>query len=458
MHKPNVHNLRRSVLPIGLFLALVLVSACSVIAHGVDAELDYENFLAIKVYPDESIVMTMRGGYTEAASPWEEVSAEGVELTLETSTEGEVTEIDSRLSVRLNPSTYSSMANMDIDIGGHSDDTYTNLTLSVDYPGYVGISGGIGIVVVDPPYGLVLDLDLEMELYYTFYPQESIEMMLAFIPILETQIAAQVMEATDGHISLERLEILDLVEGVDSASFTARLSLAGDIQKGLQAVAEGIGAEITELEEPGEASPLTIESFDFHLSFDGGSLTLEAENGGTVVGDFNGQLNNFKDTSLEQLLNNIELDDEERTLVARAMPIDLDALNTRVEMDYSLEDDVASYTFSLDGLGLMPPSFETLLTFLGELSKQDSLGDFKLVLEGETVRNQYVTFNAPDETKAPMVEEEGMLVWELDDIENLEEVTSEVKTRQASNTTTVMAVGAAALLVVGALAFLRMRQ
>jgi hypothetical protein len=194
------------------------------------------------------------------------------------------------------------------------------------------------------------------------------------------------------------------------------------------------------------------------VSFDGSSLTLEADNGGTVVGDFNGQLNNFKDVSLEQLLNNEELGEGERTLVARAMPIDLDALNTQLEVGYSLEDDVASYTFSIDGLGLMPPSFETLLTFLEELSRQEPLGDFKLVLEGESMSNQYIAFTTPDETKDPMIEEEQMLVWEMEDIENLEDVTSEVKTRQAFNTTTIIAVSAAGLLIVGALVFLRMRQ
>ena len=455
MPKLGVFNRRRSFLPGGLLFVMLLVSS-AFIAYGTDSDdLGYENYIAIKVFPDDSILMTLMGSHTESISPWEEVSAENVELTLETATEGDVTEIDSHLSVVLSPSTYSSIANLDLDIEGHSDDTYTNLTLSIDYPGYIGMSGSLGIVVVDPPYGLVLDLDLEMEIYYTFYPQESIQMMLAFIPILETQIAGQVMEATDGHVTIERFEISNLVEGIDSASFTARLSLDGDIQEGLQAVAEGMGSEIT---QPDDASPLTIESFDFHISFDGGSLTLEADNGGTVVGDFNGQLNNFKDVSLEQLLNNMELDEDERTLVARALPIDLDALNTHLEADYSLEDDDAAYTFSLDGLGLSPPSFETLLVFLEELSKQESMGDFKLVLEGESIKNQYIAFSMPDETKEPILEEEQMLVWDLEDIDNLEDVTNEVKTRQTFNTTTIIAASVAGVLIIGTLGFLRMKR
>ena len=458
MSKHSTPKSRKSILTVGLLLAIVLVASCSVIAQGLDYEEEYENYIAIKLFPDESILMTLKGGFAEEVSPYDVVSAEDITLTLETSTEGDVTEIDSHISVELSPSDYSSLADLDIDMEGHSDDTYTNLTLLVDYPGYVGLSGSVGIVVVDPPYGLVLDLDLEVELYYELYPQESIQMMLAFLPLLEAQMAEQVSEATDGQVTLKRFEISDLVEGTDSASFTARLSLEGDIQEGLQAVAEGMGAEITTPEEPGEAAPLTIESFDFHVSFNGGTLTLEVDGGGTVVGDFNGHLNNFKDASLEGLLNNVELDEEERTLIAQAMPIDLDALDTQLEVGYSVEGDEAAYTFSLEGLGLNPPSFETVLVSLEELSRQEPMGDFMLVLEGESDDNEYISFSVPGETKQPVVEEEQVVVWNLEDIENLEDVDNEVKTEETSNNTIIMIAAAAGLLIIGALAFIRMRQ
>ena len=459
MSRPSTSKGRRPVLAVGILFAMVLVSSCAVIARGVDYEEEYENYIAIKLFPDESILMALKGGFAEEVSPYDVVSAEDIKISLETSTEGDVTEIDSHLSVELSPSAYSSLADFDMDIEGHSDDTYTNLTLLVDYPGYVGLSGSVGIVIVDPPYGLVLDLDLEVELYYELYPQESLQMMLAFLPLMEAQMAEQVSEATDGQVTIERFEISDLVEGTESASFTARLSLEGDIQEGLQAVAEGMGAEITTPEEPGEADPLTIEAFDFHVSFDGGTLTLVVDGGGSVVGDFNGHLNNFKDVSLEGLLNNVELDEEERALIAQAMPIDLDALDAQLEVGYSVEGEEAAYTFSLEGLGLNPPSFETVLVSLEELSKQEPMGDFMLVLEGESIDDEYISFSVPGETKQPVVEEEQVVVWNLEDVENLEDVGNEVKTEEAaSNSNTVMIAAAAGLLIIGALAFLRMRQ
>jgi hypothetical protein len=458
----NLFNIKhKGVLPIGLLLISVLISSCFiVITEGADSnEIEYENYLSLKVYPDERILMTLKGSHSEALSPWKQSSTEGFDLSLEISATGEdVTHMDSRFSIQLSPSTYASMANLDLELEGHSDDTYTNLTLFIDYPGYLGISGSLGIVIVDAPYGLILDLDLEMKLYYTFYSIESIEMMVALLPVLETQIATQIMAATDGHVVLEKFELLSLEEGLDSASFTVSLSLSGDIQKGLQSIAEGMGAEITQPDDLDEVTPLTIESFDFHITFDGGTLTLEANDGGTVVGDFNGQLNNFKDMSMEQLLNNLELDEDERTLVARALPIDLDALNMLLELSYSLEDDLATYAFSMNELGLRPPSFKTLLIFLEDLSQQGSLEDFKLVLEGESMNNQYVAFNIPDETKDPILAEEQRVVWILENIDNLEDVTYEVKTKPAFNTTTIIAASVIGILVIGAVMFLRMRK
>ena len=458
----NLFNIKRKcVLPIGLLLIGVLMSSCFiVITEGADSdEIEYENYLAIKVYPDERILMTLKGSHSETISPWEQLSTKSFDLTMETTATGEdVTDIDSHFSIQMSPSTYASMANLDIVLEGHSDDTYTNFTLFINYPGYVDISGSLGIVIVDAPYGLILDLDLEMKLYYTFYPKESIQFMVALLPILETQIAAQVMAATDGHVVLENFELLSLEEGFDSTSFTVRLSLSGDIQKGLQSMAEGMGAEITQPDDLDEVTPLTIESFDFHITFDGGTLTLEADDGGTVVGDFNGQLNNLKDMSMEQLLNNLELDEDERTLVARALPIDLDALNMLLELSYSLEDDLATYAFSMNELGLRPPSFKTLLIFLEDLSQQESLEDFKLVLEGESMNNQYVAFNIPDETKDPILVEEQRVVWNLENIDNLDDVTYEVKTKPALNTTTIIAASVIGLLAIGVVGFLRMRK
>lgn len=450
----------KRLLVVGLFIGVLASIPFYMHAEGADFdELDYDNYIAIKVYPDESIIMTLQGSHSDSFSTWEQRSTlKELGLTLDvTVAEEEVTTIESGFHVQLNPSDYANLANLDLDLEGHSGGTHTNVTALVDYPGYLGVNGSLGFVVVEPPYGFVLDLVLEAKLYYTYYPREELQMIIGMIPLLETQLASEIMAASDGNILLEKIELLDYEEALDHASFTVSLRLSGDLQEGLRSALERMGTELTPPEEPEEVSPLSIESIDYHVTFDGDTLSLEADTGGTIAGDFNGQLNLLKDMSLEELLESEEIDDEDRTLVARALPIDLHVQHLLIESTSTFGKDVVASTFSVEGLGLEPPSFETLLVFLEELSKKESLEDFKLVLEGESGNNQYVGFIVPADTEEPIVEEEQRVVWDMDDIENLDDVTYEVKTKRL-DTTTIVVASAIGLAVIGAAGYFFMKK
>ena len=298
---------------------------------------------------------------------------------------------------------------------------------------------------------------LGMKLYYTYIPREDLQVIIGMVPLLETQLASEIMAASDGSIVLEKLELLSLEEAPDHASFTVCLSLSGDLQEGLQSALERMGAELTPPEEPEELAPLSIESIDYHITFNGDTLSLEADTGGTIAGDFNGQLNMLKDMSLEQLLESDEMEDDDRTLVARALPIDLDVQHLLIESTSTFGEDVVASTFSVEGLGLKPPSFETLLVFLEELSKKGSLEDFKLVLEGGRSNNQYVVFTVPADTEEPIVEEEERVVWDMENIENIDDVTYEVKTKML-DTTTIVVASAIGLAVIGAAGYFFMKN
>ena len=422
------------------------------LVQGADSdELEYENYIAIHVYPDGSIIMALQGSHVEAFSSLERRSAiEELGLNLDIAVEeGGLTAMDSVIRVMLTPSDYADLANLDLDMEGHSGETRTNVTLLLDYPGYLGVDGGLGFVIVEPPYGFVLDAMLEVKLYYTFYSWEKLQMILALIPMLETQLASQIVEASDGNIVLDMLEVLDYEDELDHASFTVRLRLSGDLHGGLQSALEGTGVDLTHPEEAEELPPLSIESIDYHVTFHGADLMLEAETGGTLSGDFNGQLNVYKDMALEELLEGDELEDADKTLVARALPIDLHVEHLLIESTSSFAEDHATSSISVEGLGLNPPSFETLMAFLEELSRKESLEGFKLVLMGENSGSQYVVFTVPEATTEPILDEEGMAAWEMNDIEGLEGVTYEVKTRQL-NTTTIVAASAIGLVVIGA--------
>jgi hypothetical protein len=456
----NMKRVWKRLLFIGLFIGVLVSIPYHMYAEGEDSdELDYDNYIAITVYPDESIIMTLRGSHSDSFSIWEQRSTlKELSLILDvTVAEEGVTTMESEFHVQLNPSEYANLANLDLDLEGHSGGTHTNVTALVDYPGYLGVNGSLGFVVVEPPYRFVLDLVLEAKLYYTYYPREDLQMIVGMVPLLETQLASEIMAASDGSIVLERLELLDYEEAPDHASFTASLRLSGDLQEGLRSALEEMGAEVTPPEEPEELSALSIESIDYHITFDGDTLSLEADAGGTVAGDFNGQLNMLKDMSLEELLESEEIDDDDGTLVARALPIDLHVQHLLMESTSRFEEDVVASTFSVEGLGLKPPSFETLLVFLEELSKKESLKDFKLVLEGGSSNNQYVAFTVPADTEEPIVEEEQRVVWDMDDIEKLDDVTYEVKTKQL-DTTTIVVASAIGLVVIGAAGYFFMKK
>jgi len=436
---------------IGLLIGVLVSVPCYMLVGGAETdELDYDNYIAITVYPDESIIMTIHGSHVEILSPWERSTLEELGLTLDVTVEEEdVTAVDSEIRVCLNPADYADLANLEVDLEGHSGETRTNLTALVDYPGYLGVNASLGFVVVEPPHGFVLDALVEAKLYYTFYPREELQMIIAMIPLLETQLASQIVSASDGNITLESLELLDYEEEPDHAALTVSLRLSGDLQEGLMSALEGIGAELTPPEEAEEVTPLSVESIDYHVTFNGAAFSLEADTGGTVSGDFNGQLNVYKDMSLEELLESDEIEDEDKTLVARALPIDLHVQHLLIESASSFGEDSATSTFSVEGLGLKPPSFESLMAFLEELSRKEPLDGFKLVFVGESSGSQYVVFTVPEGTTEPMLDEEGMAVWEMDDIEGLDEVTYEVKTR-GLNTTTIVAASVVGLAVIGA--------
>lgn len=448
---------------IGLFLIVLVSTPSHVYVKGADPE-DYDNYIAVTVYPDESIIVTLKGSHSDS-SPFEQSPAQRVAGPFEelrlilniTAEEEDLTIIGNKLRIKLDPSDYASLANLDLDLEGHSGETSTNITALIDYPGYLGVNGSLGFVIVEPPYGFTLDIGLEAKLYYSYYPREELGMMVAMVPLLETQLSSQIMEASDGNLVLERLELLGYEEALDHASLRVRLSLSGDLQKGLRYALESMGAELTPEEAPEEPYPLSIESYDYHIAFSGDTLVLEADSCGTIAGDFNSQLNELKDSYLEELLESDELDDHDRTLIARMLPIDLHVENLRVDSTTTFEEDSFVSTFTVGGLELEPPSFAELLVLLEELSGRGSLEEFKLVLEGGTSGNQYVVFTVPDDTKAPVVEEEQRVVWDMDGIENLEGVTYEVKTRQL-DTTTIVVASAAGIAVIGAAVFILMRR
>ena len=104
---------------VGLLIG-VLMLACPVLAEGADSELDYDNYIAITVSPDGSIIMTLQGDQSYSYSPLEGQSdIKELDLIIDFNVEDDDrTSFESEFNIQLDPSVYSQLANLDLDSGG----------------------------------------------------------------------------------------------------------------------------------------------------------------------------------------------------------------------------------------------------------------------------------------------------------------------------------------------------
>lgn len=421
---------------LGAIICSLILSPSPLYAQ--DIELDYENYILVTVYPDAGITVGLQGSQSESFSPLMQSELKEIDVTIDVNVENADTAIvDAGLHLQLSPSYYSQLANLDMELTGHTDDTNTNLTILIDYPGYLGLDGSLGMVIIEPPYGFVLDLLLDAQLYYSSFPMEQLQMMMGMLPLFESQLASEVMAASDGNIRLEKLELLDYTEELDHASVTISLMLSGDLEIGLMSAYDSMGEGLPSVEAPQELPALTMESFDYHVTFEGSSLTLNVDSGGTIRGDLNRELNKLKDESIDEMLDSNELDSDAWAAFSSLSQLSLQLDQFMFESTSTMSGSVAESTFSITGLGLGSSSFEPLMALLEELSMQRP-NDLKLVLVGETGGSQYVAFNVPSNVDEPTLLEEQRLVWEMNNIMNLKDVSYEVKTKPMETTTIVV--------------------
>ena len=442
----------------GLLIILLVLMPYYVYVEGADLEPEYDRYVMFTIYPSGNIIMTSKGSYSDMVSSWDEASAfKDLRLIISiTTAEEDNIVVENDLQIIFNPSDYLNLTNLNLDLIGHSSDTKTNMTAQIDYPGYFDVNGNMGFVIVEPPYEFVLDLEFETKLYYSYFPMEELQMLAAMIPLLKTQLASQIMAMSDGSILLQKFELVSFEEAADHALLNMRLSISGDLYDGLWPTLEEMGAELTPSEEVEESNPLRIEVFDYHITFVGDSLSLEADSEGTIAGDFNGELNTLKDSCLKQLLERDEISPDAKKLITLATPIDLHVQNLLIDSSSSFNGDMWISKYSVAGLEL-ESTFVALLEFLEELSRIASLEDFKLVLDGGVSSNQYVVFSVPTSTKKPIVEEEQRVVWDMVDIENLQGVTYAVKTKQLDTITLFMA-STVGLLALGAVGYFLIKR
>ncbi len=463
MSSRNVSGIFKKVK--ALLMPLILVASLAVglnlmeIAAAEDAQ--YDNHVTFQVLPDESVVMQAQGSFTQDRYQWgfgDLVQSGRMSLDLETVNEGS-TDISFDLSVELSPEEASGLANLELEVETQGDSVHQVVDVHVDYPGFIGLDGTLEANLVEPPFTGTIDLSMSATIYYANYPREEIEQMLVMLPLMETMLAAQVAEYSEGELSLSRLELVSSEMGPVSATFAIEASIGGNFQKGIQAAVANMGLVYTEEGyDFEEISVVEVESYSSSLIYVKESFTFEMDSEMTVTGDVDEQLNVLKESMLTEILQKGDLDDEDIAMINEFLwPTVFSVRNLHFDSDYEATDGTVTTGFTLTDLGMVPPSLDAFTDFLQYVSEENPPEDFMLVLEGMSSGGESVVITSPAGSN-PVSQEPNRVVWEFDNAENLDQVSLDVASSSPGSGSTTMIVALVGLAVVGAAAFFFLRK
>ena len=452
----------------GLLISLLLLAsltACINTLLPVSAEdAVYDNYVSFQVMPDESILMKLGGSVSEElyyGSELEGLLNFHIEYSCETLTEG-MSAIEFLSTVELSPKEAALLANLELLITSEGDSAHQVIDVLVDYPGFIGLDGSLEVTLDEPSFVGVMDLSLSATLYYTIYPQEQIEQMLVMLPLMETMLASQVVHYSGGNLSLSRLEVVSSEMGLASATFTIAASLEGDFQKGIQAAVTSMGVDYDSEAYELEGIPsLQYESSHFRLEYLKESFTFEITSDTTVLGDLDEFVNFFKDSALDEILEDEWIEEEEEEVITEFLrPTEVSVENLQFELDYAIVADTMTSSFSLEGLTLKPPSTEAFMDFLQYVSDEEPPEDFVLILEGGSTDSGSVVVNSPAGTSTPLSQEDQKVVWSFADAQNLDMVTFDVESesQQTTGNNNLIVWAAGLIILLGVAGYVMMQR
>ena len=452
----------------GLLISLLLLAsltACINTLLPVSAEdAVYDNYVSFQVMPDESILMQLGGSVSEDLyydDGLEALLNLHTEYSCETLTEGR-SDIEFRSTIELSPKEAALLANLELLITSEGDSAHQVIDILVDYPGFIGLDGSLEITLDEPSFVGVMDLALSATLYYTIYPQEQIEQMLMMLPLMETMLASQVAQYSGGNLSLSRLEIVSSEMGLASATFTIAASLEGDFQKGIQAAATSMGVDYDAEAYELEGLPLLqYESSHSRLEYLKESFTFEITSEMTVLGDLDEFANFVKDSALDEILEEGQIDEEEEEVITEFLrPTEVSVENFQFELDYTVVADTMTASFSLEGLTLKPPSMEAFMDFLQYVSDEEAPEDFVLILEGGSAGSRSVVVNSPVGTSTPISQEGQKVVWSFASAKNLDMVTFgvESESQQSTGNNNLIIWAAGLIILLGVAGYVMMQR
>ena len=397
--------------------------------------------MTFKVYPDESIDVIVTGRFEQALEPWRTPPPfYNLAFELVNSPAGtNLTEVMSILVIKLGPEFTKTFAALELDTMIHVEEKSAEGNIMFKLPGSAGVDGRIEFVSDEETSEGTLDLELTIRIWYTLYPKEYMEQFVQAFPMLKAQLVSQVSESTDGNLMIQDLTLVDSEIGPVYATLTVTASIVGDFGEGIRALLGEVSipyVDVPEIESRLDLEELMyprIRSADIRITFDNEEQAFTVVLEGVVEGDLDRLCNILKNMFLEERLQDSYVDVETAQLINDfLLPTEISIVNLNTTFEYSLEDEFQAFEFTIEGLGLRPPDAEALLTFLQDASAEVSQPSFTLTLEGASDDREYVEINVPSTTSEPLLKEPQKVVWEFDDIENLNQVTFEVKEKPSS--------------------------
>lgn len=457
-----------------LIFTLLLIAAFSsqaVIAQVVvnpPEENVLEGEMTITVYPDGSMVVGVVGRSEQALEPWgsqppfRDIVFELVNNPVDVN----LTEVSGTLVIELRPDTAEVFTDLDLDVSVHFEEYSAEATILFDLPGYVGVDGRIGFVTDETTSESTLDLEATVRIWYTQYPREYVELFIETFPMLKEQMLSELSKMTKGELEVREMTIVDSEMGPEMATIVFRASIAGDFAEGLRSLAEE--AYFPYLDVPDiepridlkEAMITKFESADLQISFDGEGRVFTISFDGVVEGDLDRQVNVIKNLLIEEGMRESVPDPETAEMIDEfLLPTELSVLELSTTFGYTLLEEAHDFDFAMTGLGMKPPTAKVFLKAVQEASEEVSQPGFTLTLEGGSEGRSYVEIVVPPTTSEPLEQEPKRVVWAFDDIENLDQVTFEVKETKSPSMLTpqvlIPAAGAAVAIAVATLILAR---
>jgi len=423
-----------------LTVGFLLLSSFTVMSIIPEPSGELRGGMTLRIHPDQRVELEVSASSVWEMEPWD-YSPGFREMSLSATITPSGTdryESMGTIEMVLNPDYFPDFPDVELNIDSTWDPPQAESSIMLNVPGYIAVEGETTYVTDEEISESTFDMEFSLMIWYDLLPREYIEMMVENFLLLKPELVTQLIDLTDGYIEVEELDVAESDFGLTYASLTLKLTIVGDFVNGMLALYDELEeyfpeAEIDTTMDPEILGYVKSSSSEVHMEFSSEDMTLRMTSSGITEGDLDGLVNAVKDQSIEQSLQDYDIDEDTRQFLEEFLiPTEFGVSNLDISSSFVLLGETSSFEFELKGLEMRSLDTNALLTSLGDASDVVEEPAFTLTLEGVEEGDEYVEIMVPPETSEPISQEEGKVVWEFDDIDNLGQVTFEVKQRQGA--------------------------